>query len=224
MMEDISLRPESGFKTILKMLHECTTSTTQDGSGISISTNKPVVISAHAEQCFYAILFWIKAILTHIRPLSPGTFNALILKKYCKFYRNNKETEDKETEKIVTRPERFTEKMRFPKWFRQLDSCFFYSPERSDLPINYLRHLDTAPLARNDLITLPTLYGRQVRGTHHVGPAYKQDNGTLWSLIRDRMEDGPNWLRIRNFNTSCDGRGALIELIKSYKGSAYNKK
>ena len=61
-------------------------------------------------------------------------------------------------------------------------------------------------------------------GTHHASPAYEKDNSTLWSLIWYHTEDGTSYTRIRNFRTSCGVRGALLDLIKNYKGDAYKNK
>ena len=73
------------------------------------------------------------------------------------------------------------------------------------------------------LSTLPTLYKRQVMGTHHAGPAYEKYNGMLWFLIQDHTKDDPAGTIIRKFRTSCDGQSSLIELINNYKGDDLKK-
>ena len=55
-MEDIRLSTESGFKTMLKMLLECTAIKTQDISGNTIIRNKPVAIYNCVEQLFNVII------------------------------------------------------------------------------------------------------------------------------------------------------------------------
>ena len=49
-------------------------------------------------------------------PFTPGAFPILILREYRKLYRTNKDTGDKETNKITTKSERFNENTRFSKW------------------------------------------------------------------------------------------------------------
>ena len=66
------------------------------------------------------MIFWTKTVLDKGGPFPPITFNTLIMKEYRKLYYEKKDTDNKETNKIVTKPERFTEKTRFPKWLRQL--------------------------------------------------------------------------------------------------------
>ena len=45
MMEDISIITNSGFKTMLKIMQERTTVTTQDSAGSNAVVNAPVVVS-----------------------------------------------------------------------------------------------------------------------------------------------------------------------------------
>ena len=56
------------------------------------------------------------------RPFSLDTFNVLILKEYQNLYCNKKNTENNETNKIVTNWEHFTKNMCFLKWLCQLDT------------------------------------------------------------------------------------------------------
>ena len=120
MMEEISLGNKSDFKTLLKILRERTAVTAQDASGKSVPINNPVAISARMEHYFYAMLLWIKMTSAQRRPLSAGTFNALLLKEYRKLYHDKKYTGEEDTNKIVTNPERFIKKMCFLKWLIQL--------------------------------------------------------------------------------------------------------
>ena len=99
------------------------------------------------------------------------------------------------------------------------------SSERLDPPPpTYLQHLDTVPLMGEDFAALPTLYKCQVMGMQHAGLAYEKDNGTLWSLIWDCMDNKPNCTRIRKLRNYRNGRDALIEFIKNYKGDVYKNK
>ena len=61
-------------------------------------------------------------------------------------------------------------------------------------------------------------------GTHHVGPEYEINSGTLWYLIRDSTEDGRAWYMISKFKTSCGGCSSILTLINHYKGDYHNNK
>ena len=182
----------------------------QDAAGNNLATKKPVAICVCSDKCFYAIILWIKTMSHQVRLFSLGTLNELLLKEYYKLCHDKKDTDKKETGNIITNPELSTNKMLFPKWLRQIDNYSILITREVRSPLTYLQLLDTEPVAGNDLDALPTLNRRQVRGTHHSGPEYEQDNRMLWSLIWDRTEDGPAWTRIRKLRTSLYGWGILI--------------
>ena len=170
------------------------------------------------------MLIWIKTMADQERPFSLDTFNVLILKEYQNLYCNKKNTENNETNKIVTNWEHFTKNMCFLKWLCQLDTqSNLINIEVVD-PLTYLQSLDTLLLIGNDLDTLLTLYIRQVRDTNYSVPEYDQYNGTFYSLNCDITEYGTAWPSISKLNTSHDVWGALIKLVKHYKGGDYNDK
>ena len=63
----------------------------------------------------------------------------------------------KDTDKITTKPELFSENMRFTKWLRQLENHSSLINVDVWYPLDYLQHLDTAPLSGVDLAHLPAL-------------------------------------------------------------------
>ena len=81
-MGDISLRTERGFKTMLKMLQKRTAITTQDGTVNNVVTNAPVIVSARARQCFYALLMCINIMSAEYRSTTPVGFTAAVLTEY----------------------------------------------------------------------------------------------------------------------------------------------
>ena len=107
-MEDISLGTKSGFKNMLKLLQKSTDVTKQDTAGNNIVTNTPAVLSARSKQCYYALLLWIKIMSVQDKFVAPGGFNDALLTEYCKLCHTRKESGDKETENIVSNPDRFT--------------------------------------------------------------------------------------------------------------------
>ena len=120
-MEEISLGTDIGFKPMLKTLQERTVITMKDGAGNFVTTNDPLAISACVDQCVHTMLLWINTMSAKFRPLSPGTFNALLLKECRNLYHDKKDTDEKEAGNIVTKPERFAKKTQFPKCLIQID-------------------------------------------------------------------------------------------------------
>ena len=184
-------------------------------------TNATVIVSACGDQCFYKLLLCIKIMVAQDRSIAPGGFTAAVLIEYRKLYRTKKELNDKETNKIVSKPDCFTEKTGFSKWYRHLKNFAGLLISEAGSPVTYIMRKDLTPFTGADITALLTLHEPEVMGTHHTGPSYESDSGTLWSLVCDLTEYRPAWARISKFKTSCDGRSTILALNKHYKGYAH---
>ena len=202
---------------MIKTLRECTAVTTEYFTFNSVMTNVPDIVSARSKQCYYALMLWIKIASRQERSVTPGGFTDAVLTEYRKLYHTNQELENKDTDKIVLNPDRFTKKMSFSKWYHQLDNFAGLLIGKAVDPIAQVMREDLIPLTGANIASLLTLHGSYMMVTHHSGTAYKSNSGNLWSLIRDRTEDGPAWARIFNFKTSCDKRSVILVLIKHYQ-------
>ena len=67
----------------------------------------------------------------------------LLLEEYRKIYYNKKDTGEKETEKIITKTEHFTENILFIKWLRQLDNYSGSITGEFGASLTDLQRLDT---------------------------------------------------------------------------------
>ena len=156
------------------------------------------------------------------RFVTPGGFTASSLMEDSKIYHTKKQLDNKETNRIVSKPDCFTEKTSLSKCYHQLENFSVFIIGKSGASITYVMREDSTPLTGADLITLSTIYEIHVMGPHNAGKLYEINSGNLWSLICDRIEDGPTWARIYKFKTSCDGQSAIIALIKHYRVNYHN--
>ena len=76
----------------------------------------------------------------------PVAFTLILLKEYQKLYRDNKGTDKKETDKIVTKLEHFIKKIRFTKWLYQIYNYSGLITGEVIAPLNYLQRLDALSL------------------------------------------------------------------------------
>ena len=128
-------------------MQERTAITTQDGAGKKIVTNTTLVVSSRAEQCFYALLMWIKIMLAQDRYIAPGDFTSAILTDYCNHYHTKTYLNNKETKKMFLKPDRFTEKTSFFKWHHQLDNFSGSLIGKATAPITCIMRKDSTPLS-----------------------------------------------------------------------------
>lgn len=78
-MTNIILGNKSVLKNMIKTLRERTAIITQDDAGNNVVTIVTVVVSARSEQCFYALLLWIKIIPDQERSITPRGFTTAVL-------------------------------------------------------------------------------------------------------------------------------------------------
>jgi len=67
----------------------------------------------------------------------------------------------------------------------------------------------------------PSREAELIRGTRHEGPAYRQDNITVWAIIRNVAHGGPAWAWVSSFARHSNGRGAYLALRTHYFGDSY---
>jgi len=60
-----------------------------------------------------------------------------------------------------------------------------------------------------------------IRRTMHDGPAYRQDNITVWAIIRHVAHGGPAWAWVSSFARHQNGRAAYRALRTHYFGDSY---
>jgi len=217
--DEICLGTETGFRTMIKVFRE----RKPVGRGPT-ATNQPVVISGRAEQCFYALLLWLKQMSAQDRSIVPAEFTDTVLKTYRILYRDKKDSESIESSSYVSKPAKFTEKTRFPQWFRAFENWLGAQKGDMDVPMLYVLRAESTPLTGTDLANLSTIHAREIAGTHHTGPAFEADNGKVFDVIEDLTADGPAWNWVKKFKKDRDGRGAVFGMKAYYKGDAWRNK
>jgi len=67
----------------------------------------------------------------------------------------------------------------------------------------------------------PSREAKLVRRTRHDGPAYRQDNRSVWAIIRNVTHGGPAWAWVSSFSRQQNGRAAHTRRNRSWIWPAF---
>ena len=116
-------------------------------------------------------------------------------------------------------PGTFSTKLGWKKWVKSLENWCSSIKGENHIPLTYLiRDLDTP---RDPRLPFSTEFERQRECTPHQGSAFKEDNNSLWMVMKNStMNSAEAWPHVQKFEKKRDGRGAYKSLKSFFNGQA----
>jgi hypothetical protein len=174
-------------------------------------------LNAMQEIKLQAMHHWVTTLSRQNAPIDADSFDNEVAMEFASVLRMVAEKSTDKDDSLLTKPEKFGTAS---KWipFDKILSNYLGSRtgKNAGAPLEYIVREHGPPAAEGTEFT--TEHERLVLTTPHTGAAYNEDNGNVWTLIKQLTLDGPAWAYISKYDKKRDARKAILALRAHYEG------
>lgn len=178
----------------------------------------PVTIPALNEYKLYGMHLWVTEMQGRGTAIQAQDFDAATATLYTQRVREDFESKGRKDDEIVKIPDAFGWETDWMLFYKLLVNYLGTKLGCSNIPLEYVvrREDDVAPPGT----VFVTDHERLVASTPHTGSAFAEDNGKVWTVIKQLTLNGPAFAYIGSHERTRNGRGAIKSLISHYEGES----
>ena len=182
----------------------------------------PVVIPATAEVKLCGMHMWLRSRQRRDLAINIGSFNNDLIMEWARKARDHKEQQEAEssTGELLKTPAPLKVTDVWTLYRKEVENYLSTRKNMEGIPMDYVVRKQDAPLTLEELPPEASSHDKKTKTVALSGPAWEEDNGTVFALIKQLTLKSHVWSFISQYEATRNGRAAFQTLDQHFQGDA----